>query len=66
MEELVAAGAMRADSPAKVAQQTKRIFTMLPDSPDVDILAGAVVRRVRQHVERDGRLLLRAGRLTLS
>jgi len=35
-----------------------------PDSPDVDILAAAIVRRVRQHVERDGRLLLRASRLT--
>ena len=42
------------------------LLATTPDSPDVDILAGAVVRRVRQHVERDGRLLLRAGRLTLS
>jgi hypothetical protein len=36
-----------------------------PDSPDVDILAATVVRRMRNHVERDGRLLLRASRLTL-
>jgi hypothetical protein len=37
-----------------------------PESPDVEILAAAVVRRVRAHVERDGRLLLRAAGLTLS
>jgi hypothetical protein len=37
-----------------------------PDSPDVDILATAIVRRIRQHVDRDGRLLLRASRLTRS
>jgi hypothetical protein len=41
------------------------LLATTPDSPDVAILAGAVVRRVRQHVERDGRLLLRASRLAL-
>jgi hypothetical protein len=42
------------------------LLATTPDSPDVAILAAAVVRRIRQHVERDGRLLLRASRLTLS
>jgi hypothetical protein len=41
------------------------LLATTPDSPDVEILTAAVVRRVRQHVERDGRLLLRASRLTL-
>jgi len=36
VEELVAAGAERATSPAEVARRTTRIFTMLPDSPDVE------------------------------
>ena len=36
VEELVAAGADRASSPAEVARRTTRIFTMLPDSPDVE------------------------------
>jgi 2-hydroxy-3-oxopropionate reductase len=35
VEDLVAHGAQRADSPADVARQTTRIITMLPDSPDV-------------------------------
>ena len=35
VDELVAAGATRADSPAAVARQATRIVTMLPDSPDV-------------------------------
>jgi len=38
VDELVAAGAARVDSPADVARQTKRIFTMLPDSPDVELV----------------------------
>jgi hypothetical protein len=42
------------------------LIATTPDSPDVEILAAAVVRRVRAHVERDGRLLLRAAGLTLS
>jgi 2-hydroxy-3-oxopropionate reductase len=41
VDELVAAGATRADSPADVARQATRIVTMLPDSPDVEqVLAG--------------------------
>ena len=36
VEDLVAAGATRADSPADVARQATRIITMLPDSPDVE------------------------------
>ena len=36
VDELVAAGAVRATSPADVARQTSRIITMLPDSPDVE------------------------------
>lgn len=36
VEELVAEGAERAASPAEVARRTTRIFTMLPDSPDVE------------------------------
>ncbi len=40
------------------------LIATTPDSPDVEILAAAVVRRVRQHVERDGRLLIRAAAFT--
>ena len=41
VDELVAAGAARAASPAEVAKRTRRIITMLPDSPDVErVLAG--------------------------
>ncbi|MGH9408925.1 MAG: NAD(P)-dependent oxidoreductase [Vicinamibacterales bacterium] len=36
VDELVAAGAARAESPADVARQAARIVTMLPDSPDVE------------------------------
>ena len=36
VDDLVAAGATRASSPADVARQTTRIITMLPDSPDVE------------------------------
>jgi Hemerythrin HHE cation binding domain len=42
------------------------LLTTTPDSPDVEILARAVVRKIRAHVERDGRLLLRASRLDLA
>lgn len=38
VDELVAAGATPAGSPADVARQTTRIFTMLPDSPDVELV----------------------------
>jgi 2-hydroxy-3-oxopropionate reductase len=36
VDELVAAGASRAASPAEVARRATRIVTMLPDSPDVE------------------------------
>lgn len=36
VDELVAAGAARAASPAEVARRATRIITMLPDSPDVE------------------------------
>lgn len=36
VDELVAAGAARATSPADVARRASRIVTMLPDSPDVE------------------------------
>jgi 2-hydroxy-3-oxopropionate reductase len=38
VDELVAAGAERAASPAEVARRAKRIITMLPDSPDVELV----------------------------
>jgi 2-hydroxy-3-oxopropionate reductase len=42
VEELVRAGAARADLPAGVAQRARRVITMLPDSPDVElVLEGA-------------------------
>jgi 2-hydroxy-3-oxopropionate reductase len=36
VDELVALGAARAASPADVARRATRIFTMVPDSPDVE------------------------------
>ena len=36
VDDLVAAGAARASSPAEVARQATRIITMVPDSPDVE------------------------------
>ena len=38
VDDVVAAGAVRASSPADVARRTTRIFTMLPDSPDVELV----------------------------
>ena len=38
VDELVAAGAARATSPADVAGRATRIITMLPDSPDVELV----------------------------
>src|SRR3954466_7861848 len=38
VHELVALGATRAGSPAEVARQARRIFMMLPDSPDVELV----------------------------
>jgi 2-hydroxy-3-oxopropionate reductase len=41
VDELVAAGATPATSPADIARQARRIITMLPDSPDVEeVLSG--------------------------
>ena len=41
VDELVAHGAARANSPAEVARRATRLITMLPDSPDVEkVLAG--------------------------
>src|SRR6185503_1157526 len=42
VDDLVASGAARASSPADVARQATRIITMVPDSPDVElVLEGA-------------------------
>ena len=38
VDALVEAGATRADSPADVAGRARRIITMLPDSPDVELV----------------------------
>ena len=38
VDELVAAGARAAASPADVARQATRIITMVPDSPDVELV----------------------------
>jgi 2-hydroxy-3-oxopropionate reductase len=39
VEELVAAGATAAQSPRQVAEQSQVVITMLPDSPDVELVA---------------------------
>jgi 2-hydroxy-3-oxopropionate reductase len=42
VDEIVAAGASAAASPAEVARRVRRIITMLPDGPDVEkVLGGA-------------------------
>ena len=38
VEELVAAGAARADTPEQMARQVTRLITMVPDSPDVELV----------------------------
>lgn len=38
VDDLVAAGAVRAATPADVARQATRIITMVPDGPDVEIV----------------------------
>ena len=38
VDELVAAGASEASSPGDIARQATRIITMLPDSPDVEVV----------------------------
>lgn len=40
VDEIAAAGARRAGTPAEVARQTTRIITMLPDGPDVERVLG--------------------------
>lgn len=39
VDELVAEGAIAADSPAEVAGQSEIVFTNLPDTPDVELVA---------------------------
>ena len=39
VDELVSEGAMSADSPAQVARRVDIVFTCLPDSPDVELVA---------------------------
>ena len=39
VDELVAEGAIRAMSPKEVAEQVDVVFTNLPDSPDVELVA---------------------------
>ncbi|HET7034320.1 MAG TPA: NAD(P)-binding domain-containing protein, partial [Thermomicrobiaceae bacterium] len=39
VDELVRAGATTADSPRAAAEQVKTVITMLPDSPDVRLVA---------------------------
>ena len=38
VDALIAAGALRASSPAEVARRATRIVTMVPDSPDVELV----------------------------
>lgn len=38
VDDLVASGAVRASTPADVARRATRIFTMVPDSPDVELV----------------------------
>jgi 2-hydroxy-3-oxopropionate reductase len=38
VDDVVSAGAVRADSPADVARKATRIITMVPDSPDVELV----------------------------
>lgn len=39
------------------------LLTVTPESPDVPILTASLVRRMRDHIERDGRLYSRAAAL---
>lgn len=39
------------------------LLAALPDSPDIPVLTVSLVRRMRDHIERDGRLLTRAATL---
>jgi 2-hydroxy-3-oxopropionate reductase len=42
VDDLVSAGARAADSPADVARQATRVITMVPDSPDVELVLDGV------------------------
>ena len=48
VDDLVAAGAARASSPADVARRATRIITMLPDSPDVERVLEGAERRLQR------------------
>jgi 2-hydroxy-3-oxopropionate reductase len=52
VEELVASGATAADSPAEVARVSGIVITMLPDTPDVELVltgANGVLSTLRPH-----------------
>ena len=40
------------------------LLRTMPDSPDVPVLTTSLVRRMRRHIDRDGRLLARAALLS--
>jgi hypothetical protein len=48
---------------AEDLQLLEWLLTTTPDSPDVGTLADALARRMRTHIERDGRLLAQAARM---
>ena len=45
---------------AEDLQLLRWLLDTTPESPDVAVLTASLVRRMRQHTERDGRLLARA------
>lgn len=52
-----------ADEHRQVAEDLQLLGWLLrtsPDSPDVEVLTGSLLTRMREHVHRDGRLLARA------
>lgn len=48
---------------AEDLQLLEWLVATTPDSPDVATLADALARRMRTHIERDGRLLAQAARM---
>ena len=48
---------------AEDLQLLEWLLRTTPDSPDVTVLTTSLLRRMRQHVDRDGRLLARAAGL---
>jgi hemerythrin HHE cation binding domain-containing protein len=44
-------------------QLLRHLLTATPDSSDVEVLAGALAKRLRAHIARDGRLIAQAQRL---